>query len=418
VFRFAAPALGGYPHKTLASARDEAERLWAMRRHGIDPRAHREEQIQARRIAAEAARLAEQNRITLRALFDRWATTELQPRIRTDGKRVGRKDGGKFTRDQFARRVFPVLGDESVETIKKAELLAILDSVKAEGKARTANVLFTDLKQMFRFALARDIIQRNPLETVAKRDVGGTSVLRSRVLSMSELHRLAAALPSSGLDPRTVAALWLILSTGVRIGELMGAAWVDAEHNLPRLRLEAESRGAKLGFVDTRARKWRLLDTKTQREHTIHLSDFALSQFNVLSVARVAHRRSVDAVPWVFPNSRGVGPKGVKAFGKQLSDRQREPARRLRNRTSATTSLSMPGGRWTAHDLRRTAATLMAELGVSGDVIDECLNHVIESEVRRIYVRDRREPDQARAFDALGQRLSQIFADSSDEVDR
>jgi len=60
----------------------------------------------------------------------------------------------------------------------------------------------------------------------------------------------------------------------------------------------------------------------------------------------------------------------------------------------------------------------MAELGVSGDVIDECLNHVIESEVRRIYVRDRREPDQARAFDALGQRLSQIFADSSDEVDR
>jgi len=158
-----------------------------MRRHGIDPRAHREEQIQARRIAAEAARLAEQNRITLRALFDRWATTELQPRIRTDGKRVGRKDGGKFTRDQFARRVFPVLGDESVETIKKAELLAILDSVKAEGKARTANVVFTDLKQMFRFALARDIIQR---KTKERHLLAAAALCRAHGLTQLKLYMM------------------------------------------------------------------------------------------------------------------------------------------------------------------------------------------------------------------------------------
>jgi hypothetical protein len=39
----------------------------------------------------------------------------------------------------------------------------------------------------------------------------------------------------------------------------------------------------------------------------------------------------------------------------------------------------------------------MAELGVSGDVIDECLNHIIESRVRRVYVRNRRLSDQAKA---------------------
>ena len=50
----------------------------------------------------------------------------------------------------------------------------------------------------------------------------------------------------------------------------------------------------------------------------------------------------------------------------------------------------------------------MAKLGTSGDVIDECLNHVIESRVRRIYIRDRRPIEQARAFDALGAKLQEM----------
>jgi integrase len=107
----------------------------------------------------------------------------------------------------------------------------------------------------------------------------------------------------------------------------------------------------------------------------------------------------------LFPGRGSEGPVGVKSLGKQLSDRQREPQRRLAGRTNDTSALLLPGGRWTAHDLRRTAATLMAGLGISGDVIDECLNHIIESRVRRTYMRDRRAAEQSRAFDALGARL-------------
>jgi hypothetical protein len=55
----------------------------------------------------------------------------------------------------------------------------------------------------------------------------------------------------------------------------------------------------------------------------------------------------------------------------------------------------------------------MASIGISGDVIDECLNHVIESRVRRTYIRDRRPLEQANAFDALGSRLAQIAAGKS-----
>ena len=114
----------------------------------------------------------------------------------------------------------------------------------------------------------------------------------------------------------------------------------------------------------------------------------------------------------MFPNRSGTDAIGVKGFGKQLYDRQRaDPKQRLAGRSKHTDSLSLPGGRWTAHDLRRTAATTMASLGVSSDVIDECLNHMIESRVARTYIRDRRQKEQAMAFDKLGSYLdSKVLA--------
>jgi hypothetical protein len=108
-------------------------------------------------------------------------------------------------------------------------------------------------------------------------------------------------------------------------------------------------------------------------------------------------------------------PVCVKSFGKQLADRQRELERRMQHRSKNTASLKLAGGRWTAHDLRRTAAKLMAELGVSGDVIDECLNHMIESRIRRVYIRDRRVAEQAKAFDLLGAALK-VIAESAQGV--
>jgi len=170
----------------------------------------------------------------------------------------------------------------------------------------------------------------------------------------------------------------------------------------------------KVGFVDLARGTWHIPVTKNQRSHTIHLSDFARAQLKKLEVLRKSRSDTPASLsPWVFSNDGGDGPVGVKTLGKQLSDRQREAKGPLRGRSKSTTSLSLPGGRWTAHDLRRTAATFMAALGVSGDVIDECLNHVIESRVRRTYIRDRRTVQQLQAFDALGKFLDGLVQASS-----
>lgn len=431
--------IGGFDPKgdgnvtfTVAQARDKARDLTALYRAGTrDLREHFVQQrrdaeladADARRAAETARREAEERevaaalqrerRISVRALFDRWVKVELQARVGADGKRIGRKDGGKYTSEQFGRYVFPALGDRAITDVAKADLMVILDGVKAAGKLRTANVLLADLKQMFRFAQAREVVERNPLDTVTKRDAGGTDTLRERVLTVDEIAALAKLMPAARLNPRTNAAIWLLLATGARVGELMGASWAVDRVSTKVLSEAPGAADVKIGFVDLDAATWHLPTTKNEREHTIHLSDFAIAQLETLRALREV-RTDVDGsthqVPWVFPNSSLTGPVCVKSFGKQLSDRQREPEKRMKRRSKNTASLRLAGGRWTAHDLRRTAGTLMASMGISGDVIDECLNHVIESRVRRTYIRDRRPAEQATAFDALGLRLDEIIS--------
>lgn len=427
---------------TVAQARAVALEWLALRRGAqiVDLREHLVQAESDRRLAAElerqqladaqlqresaerAAALAEQRRLTVRKLFDEWRVADLQPRVRGDGKRTGRVDGGLYVFQQFSRHVFPAVGDVAVEDLRKADLLSLLDDQKSQGKMRTANVLLADLKQMLDFAMERERIAVNPLANVKRSKVGGPSVERDRVLSEDEIRLLPDRIAAANLQLRTATAIWLTLATAVRAGELMGAIWAQALPSDPVARSARVSElqkcgtanDVKLGIVDVRTRTWHLPTSKNQRDHTIHLSHFAVAQLEVLARCREMLKDSMtgELTPWVFPSTDNRRPVCIKSFGKQLADRQREPDARLSNRSKATTALRLPGGRWTAHDLRRTAATLMARLGFGSDTINECLNHVQADRMARVYIQDRRQADQVRAFDALGDRLTELTDES------
>jgi integrase len=409
---------------TLAAAFKKATELSALYQSGIrDLREHFEREREAAEAAlrqaqhsAEEAQRAAERRLTVRGLFEAWQRAELRPQVLADGTRTGRKDGGEWVRQAFERRVFPALGDAPADQVKRADLLAIIDHAKAGGTLRTAQVLLTDLRQMFRFAVEREVVPHNPLDGI-KRSKVGRAVERDRVLSDAELQALARAQTLARMSPRSAAAVWLILATGVRVGEAMGAVWAAESLDVPALTKVADDAGAKFGVIDMAARTWHLPTTKNERAHTVHLSDFALARLSELAALREMNDRG-KPVPWVFPATDRTRPVCVKSFGKQLADRQRGPERRMSRRSKRSLSLALPGGKWTAHDLRRTSATIMARLGFSTDVIDECLNHKLQSKVARVYIQDRRRGDQARAFDALGSHLGQLvgkaLADSHD----
>jgi integrase len=73
-------------------------------------------------------------------------------------------------------------------------------------------------------------------------------------------------------------------------------------------------------------------------------------------------------------------------------------------------------GDWTVHDLRRTARTLLSRAGVSADVAERCLGHVIPG-VRGVYDRHRYLDEMSRAYEALAAQIDRIISPRENVVE-
>jgi len=68
---------------------------------------------------------------------------------------------------------------------------------------------------------------------------------------------------------------------------------------------------------------------------------------------------------------------------------------------------ALPLPRWTLHDLRRTARSLMSRAGVPSDHAERCLGHVIGG-IRGVYDRHEYHREKAEAFEALAAQIDRI----------
>jgi integrase len=372
--------------KSLKELRDKKDELALNLKKGIDPIEAKEadrlkkkaDQIEAKQ--TQTTRLqelaAKDARMTVRGLFELWQRTDLKKR----------QDGGSEALRAFEADVFPLIGDVAAAEVTKAHIQRIIDTMLTRGVKRMTERVFSDLRQLFGFAMDRDHIEADPTARIKKHKIGG-SMERDRVLSEAELIEFFKRLPVSGLVEASQCALTIQLATITRIGEVLGARW---EH------------------VDFDRRLWTLPETKNGKRHTVHLNDLALRQFEAL-------RQHTGLTEWVFPASRLNGPVCPKTVTKQVADRQRGVGEPMSGRSKQTDSLALAGGQWRPHDLRRTGATLMAELGVLPDVIERCLNHTEQTKVKRIYQRAQYEAPMREAWQRLGDRLA-LLAEKPNNV--
>jgi integrase len=70
---------------------------------------------------------------------------------------------------------------------------------------------------------------------------------------------------------------------------------------------------------------------------------------------------------------------------------------------------------WVIHDLRRTARTLLSRAGISADIGERCLGHVIGG-VRGTYDRHEYQDEKTRAFEALAAQIERIVRPPADTV--
>ena len=384
--------IGNYPAISLKEARVQAQTLDLKRKQGIDPIEERERTIlqrEAERKFLEAEIATKESRLTVRDLFDRWVKVDL----------VRRKDGGAEVRRMFEKDVRPSLGRLAVEDVRKGHITGVTDALLARGVTRMAKMIFSMIRQMFRFAVDRDIIEFDPTSAIRKARIGGKDNERDRVLTDEEIRSLAEYLPKAHLTNSAESAVWISLSTCCRIGELMAGRW---EH------------------VDFVRRTWWIPpeNSKNGKSHTIFLSDFALDQFRILrNAADEAKDKALKEdsnskpCPWIYPNRKGTQSVCPKTITKQLGDRQRGglPPMKGRVRAELAESLQLVGGRWGPHDLRRTGATMMVALGVLPEVAERCLNHTEQNRVKRTYQRHSYETEMRDAWKILGERLELLL---------
>ena len=350
--------------------------------------ADRQEAVHLQQLRLQA--LAEKTaRMTVRSLFDQWQRLEL----------VQRADKGSEALRSFERDVFPLIGNVAAADVTKAHIQEIVDTIKAratstQNMVRTAKKTLADMRQMFGFALDRDYVDADPTARVKKARIGA-DVERDRVLSEAELILLFQKLPKAGLANTSQLALLIQLATAARIGEVLAARWKN---------------------VDFERRNMTLPETKNGKRHEIWLSDFALCQLKSL-------HESTGLTPWLFPATQVKMDQPdfadhvcVKTVTKQVGDRQRPGNVPMSGRSKDVDALVLLGGKWTPHDLRRTAATTMAELGALPDVVEKCLNHTEAGKVKRIYQRASYEGPMRNAWRLLGDRLNLLHLQAHGEA--
>ena len=195
---------------------------------------------------------------------------------------------------------------------------------------------------------------------------------------------LRERIPAANISttPYAKDALKLILATACRPGEILGVNWQ---------------------WINYRARLLRLPHTKNRLPFDVPLSDYALSL-----IKHLADLRQGD---WLIPQSSNPDkPLRIDNLSGMLRDRQlaNSGEGRIKGRTkSESTLFLLPSGPWTPHDLRRTAATRLRELGIEPHVIEGVLHHVPSRLVRTYQTYDDL-PARRRALDLLGTALARL----------
>jgi integrase len=243
-----------------------------------------------------------------------------------------------------------------LDQIDRRKIAALLGEIETSSGPVARNRARTAFSSFFKWCVSQGLLEINPVQGTAKASEKNS---RERVLSREELKALWRGLGDDDFSN----IVRLLLLTGQRRNEIGKLVW--SEVDLARKQIILPASRAKNG-----------------REHCVPLSPQALAVLE-----RMPHRNATD---YLF------GDRGFQDWHRAKA--------RLDERAGIAP--------YHIHDLRRSAATYMAELGVLPHVIEQTLNHVsgAKAGVAGVY-------NRSKMIDAVREGL-QKWANHVDEITR
>ena len=357
--------LGTYPSMSLAEARRKAVSNVVTLTEGDDPAAVRDAYRNIESFGSLVALFFERNKDNLAA----------------GTIRNYRSIYARDLQDRWANR--------KATDIKKADVIAVLEHICYDREAPfKSNRTFEFIRRIFNFAIARDIVENNPVRGFAK--LAKEQPLE-RVFTQEEMKAFWAA--SENQLPHIRAIFRLLLLTGQRPGEIKRMEWAHIDKDI--LTIPAAN-------------------SKNRRRHQIHLSATALKEIDQMR-ALTGTRQYVFAVRDTDKSIEGL-TKGywgmmeameLTIAGAEVKQKKPKPKSRPKPKTK-----HIP--HWTVRDIRRTVQTRMAEMGIRPDVVDRVLNHNVPG-VRKHYDHYSYYPEIRNALIRWEQRLNEIVAGKQEQ---
>jgi integrase len=341
---------------SLAAARKEALDVRAKARLGQDLIAEREV---AKAAAEEAARRKVNTVGKVAKAYLEARKAELRPRSYVEVARHINRNAKPWN-------------SRPIEEIERADVVALIDSVeKASGKVQ-ADKTRMSLATMWAWALDKDPPYVKGTPFIHLRARAGDR-RRHRVLTPAELRHVWQAAAARGDDYGRI--IRLLLLTGQRRQEIGSLEWVEIVEDGNMLRIELPQER-----------------TKNHLPHMVHLASQA-----VMLLPERPDQSDPDARTMVFGRRRHTGFKGWGKAKAELDDDIADIRRKAGIRQAMKP--------WVVHDLRRTTATMLGELGIAEPhVVEAILNHVsgTKAGVAGTYNRAVYWDDRVKALDAWG----------------
>ena len=347
---------------SVADARARARSSMTRAREGVNPVAERRASEQE--AAAEA--------LTFGEVVERFLA-----------EHVERNSAPKYARE--VRRildhdVLPRWGAKPVREIVKHDVNELLNGKAAnrerrrkgtrDGATVQANRTLTRLRTLFRWAQAMDLIAVDPTAGVRHRVKE-----RARDRALDECEIRSFWLSCGGLGWPFGPLFKLLLLTAQRREEVGGMRWAE---------------------LDLEKRIWSIPRerAKSDRANIVHLSAMAVDIIEALP-------RTGELV------FSGTGKTAVSGYSRATARLDRLMAEQHHQDSGDPEAEIEP---WILHDLRRTAATGMAEIGIAPHVVDKILNHSAGTirGVAAIYNRHAYLDERKGALEAWGRRISAL----------
>lgn len=268
--------------------------------------------------------------------------------------------------DRYLNKHWSPIDRLSLNSISRATVATRLRELAKDHGPVSADRARASLSAFFAWCIGEGLCEANPVMGTNK---ASDAKSRDRILSDTELAAIWNATAGEGDYAAIVRLLMLTAQRRDEIGSLERSEMILTD-------------GKGMGLIALPGAR-----TKNGRDHDVPLSALALTMLEGVT-ERVGRR-------WMF----GGGQGGYSGWSK--------------SKAALDDSCGVTG--WVLHDLRRTAATRMADLGVLPHVIEAILNHVSghKAGVAGIYNRSTYAAEKRTALDLWANHLTRLIAKAS-----